>query len=334
MSPNWERCRVSVLIPVRNERESIQELLDSLCAQTRQPDEIVFCDGGSTDGTVDIIERHVANRLPIKLIRTGPALPGRGRNLAAHIARYDLIAFTDAGIRLDSRWLERLVGRFEGPCSPDVVYGGFEPVRGSFCQRCIGLAFVPPKDRHSGLRTPFLASMAMRSSIWATLGGFREDLQSGEDLLFMRSISATRLSVEYAPDAMVFWNPPKDFVETFRRFAAYSYSNIRAGLSREWQIPVLRIYLLMALLTTIVFWTPFGLLAPAGVMWVRAVKRVVREEGFPSVFNLALVTGVVASLVVIDLATLRGCWRWLIADWIPKLKLCLDLRTFHGNKPG
>ena len=75
--------KVSIVIPVRDEEDSIRELLDSLLAQTRPPDEIVITDGGSVDATPQIVEEYIRRGAPVRLIRAGAALPGRGRNLGA-----------------------------------------------------------------------------------------------------------------------------------------------------------------------------------------------------------------------------------------------------------
>jgi glycosyltransferase involved in cell wall biosynthesis len=311
--------RVSVVVPVRNEEQSVGELLESLRAQTRKPDEVVICDGGSTDRTVAVAESFANRGLRVRLLRAGPAFPGRARNLAIQAARFDLIALTDAGIRLDPRWLEHLVAPFEGDRPPDVVYGRYEPVHTSFRQRCIGLAFVPPRDRRSGLRGSSVASMAMSHDVRTRTGDFREDLRSGEDLLFMRAISARRLSVRYAPAAVAFWSPPLSFGVMFRRFAAFSHSGMRAGLAREWQLPLFRIYLLMFALALATPWSSLGYLAPVVIIGARAAKRVVRELGLPSLANVPLVVGVMVALGIIDVATFDGCRRWLVADWIPRL---------------
>ncbi len=50
--------RVSVIATVYNEQGSILRLLDSLAAQTRPPDEVVICDGGSSDGTADLVAAY------------------------------------------------------------------------------------------------------------------------------------------------------------------------------------------------------------------------------------------------------------------------------------
>jgi len=48
--------RVSVVATVLNEADSLPRLLDSLAAQTRLPDEVVICDGGSPDGPLSLLE--------------------------------------------------------------------------------------------------------------------------------------------------------------------------------------------------------------------------------------------------------------------------------------
>ena len=47
--------KASLVITIRNEEKSIEGLLDSILNQTKQPDQIVIVDGGSTDGTINKI---------------------------------------------------------------------------------------------------------------------------------------------------------------------------------------------------------------------------------------------------------------------------------------
>jgi glycosyltransferase involved in cell wall biosynthesis len=85
--------RVSVCIPARDEERTIVRLLDALVHQTRQPDEIVVADGGSTDETREIVRRFAAAAsVPVVLVEDAHALPGRGRNLAIARAGSDWVA--------------------------------------------------------------------------------------------------------------------------------------------------------------------------------------------------------------------------------------------------
>ena len=52
---------ISLVVPVRNEEMSIGELIASISRQTRQPDEVILVDGGSTDQIVFLVEGLTAH---------------------------------------------------------------------------------------------------------------------------------------------------------------------------------------------------------------------------------------------------------------------------------
>ena len=141
---NCQAVKISVIIPVRNEEQSIGQLLNSLTSQTLKPAEIVITDGGSSDQTAAIIAAYDQTPVPIRLIRGGPGLPGRNRNLAAAQATNEWLAFIDAGIRPESTWLEFLAKRAQLHGEVDVVYGSYEPVADTLFKRCCVMAYVPP----------------------------------------------------------------------------------------------------------------------------------------------------------------------------------------------
>ena len=154
----------SLIIPIRNEEASIENLVDSIGRQTMPPDEVVFIDGGSTDSTVEIVERLAAGKASTKLVKTDGATPGKGRNLGVEAARNQWIAFTDAGIRLEENWLEELVKAAD---EADIVYGNYAPDhRGSnsLFQRCAAFAYVPPQ-RAKGIRGKFIASSLIKREV-------------------------------------------------------------------------------------------------------------------------------------------------------------------------
>jgi len=221
--------KVSVVVPVRDEEASIRELLDSLLAQTRPPDEIVIADGGSIDATPQIIENYIHNGAPVRLIRAGAALPGRGRNLGAAQASFEWLAFTDAGIRLANNWLEALIAKAQANDSIDVVYGSWEPVTDSFFKQCAAIAYVPPPALHGGdlVRPRSIASALLRREAWRAVNGFPEDLRSAEDLVFMDRLESAGYKTAFEPRAQVYWDLRPTLWSTFKRFLIYSRNNIR-----------------------------------------------------------------------------------------------------------
>ena len=132
--------RVSVVFTVLNEAQSLSRLLDSLAAQTRPPDEVVVCDGGSTDGTLPLLESE--GRLPLRIIRRPGTNISQGRNAAIEAAAGEVITVTDAGVQLSPRWLEEIVAPFED-ARTQVVAGFFHPDPHTVFETAMGATVLP-----------------------------------------------------------------------------------------------------------------------------------------------------------------------------------------------
>ena len=320
--------KISVIVPVRNEEDSIGALLDSLLSQTLPPAEIVITDGGSTDATTAIIQKYIDSGAPVKLIRTTRALPGRARNLSAARAENEWLAFTDAGIRLGRQWLELLAERAARDPSVDVVYGSYEPVTDTFFKECAAISYVsPPTDIEGALMRPrSIASALMRRTAWERVGGFPEHLRSAEDLLFMNRLEAANFCLAYAPDAVVQWDLQPNLWRTFKRSLIYARNNIRAGLWNQWQRPILTRYLGLLLLNLPAFvlgrwWllVPVGLwlsllLARAAVA-IRRNRHVYPASARRNALRLLIM---VPLITVLDMGLFVGSLQWVLTD---KLKL-------------
>ena len=101
---------VSLITTVYNEARTITDLLESFARQSRLADEILIVDGGSTDGTSELIRAFFKehDRLNGKLIVKKGANIATGRNTAIVSSQYNIIAVTDgelfeiSGIHLSS----------------------------------------------------------------------------------------------------------------------------------------------------------------------------------------------------------------------------------------
>lgn len=312
--------QISVIVPVRDEENSIRDLLDGLLSQSHPPFEIVITDGGSRDNTPSIIQQYIDRGAPVRLIRSGPALPGRGRNLAAASANGEWLAFIDAGVRPEPDWLERLSEQADS----EVVYGSYEPVTDSLFKESAAIAYVPPPRNMDGvsIRPRSIASALMKKAVWQSVGGFPEHLRSAEDLLFMQQIERQRYSVGYAPAARVHWQVQSGLWRTFKRFVVYAENNVRAGLWRQWQARIFFRYgllLLLVLAAVVVGW--WWLIVPL-ILWLlmlllRAVVSLKRNSHcYPAGWsrNLARLVLLVPIIGVIDAAALVGTLKWFLKE--------------------
>ena len=94
---------VSVIVPVYNDQQRIEILLQALLAQDypREKVEILIVDNNSTDHTSKIIQRYPVLFLQEKEFQSSYAARNRGIQQASH----NIIAFTDSDCRPDSCWL-------------------------------------------------------------------------------------------------------------------------------------------------------------------------------------------------------------------------------------
>lgn len=298
-----------MIVPVRNEEQSLRLLIEALLCQTLAPSEVVIVDGGSTDETVSVARRLTAGDKRFRVLEAGDATPGRGRNIGIAAARYDWVALTDAGIRLEATWLERLAQVITDDSSIEVVYGNYEPVTDTWFERCAALAYPPPKQKRPGgwMRGPSVASTLMRRQVWQRVGGF-PDLRAAEDLIFMERIERKGIKVGWSPTATVWWQLQPSLGRTFRKFMLYSRHNVWAGRQYDWHHGIARQYALWLVFVglALAHHSPWWLAGPALGFAARTARSVWRRRegrGLLWALNPIQLIGVGAVLLVIDAAT-------------------------------
>ena len=107
--------KVSIIIPAWNEKERIVDCLDNATRQTVMPHEVLVVDNRSTDHTVEIVERYIAEHpdLPVKLLHQDEEqglIPTR--NYGLNHATGDILGRVDADCMLKPDWVEVVRGIF------------------------------------------------------------------------------------------------------------------------------------------------------------------------------------------------------------------------------
>jgi len=91
-----DRTRVSVVIPTRDRKTTLEKCLEAFRAQTIPPDrfEVVVVDDGSTDGTRELLGRAAGEMPNLKTLSRAPGGPAKARNAGIREAKGPLVLFT------------------------------------------------------------------------------------------------------------------------------------------------------------------------------------------------------------------------------------------------
>lgn len=222
--------KTSVIITVKNEAHSLPRLLDSLAEQTLPPDEVVICDGGSTDGTLDILRAE--KRLPLIVVTRPGANISQGRNAAIAAATGDIIAVTDAGVWLDPRWLEELAFSVQRSAfSVPVVAGFFAPDPHTAFEVAMSATVLPQlADIVPSAFMPSSRSVAFTKQAWQAVGGYPEWLDFCEDLVFDSALRTKFGPFAFAPKAIAHFRPRGTLRSFFRQYYQYARGDGKANL--------------------------------------------------------------------------------------------------------
>ena len=104
---------LSVVIPVYNGTLYLPQLIDSLLAQQRVPDEVIFVDDGSTDGSSEMIAQRGAALAGLRVVGQKNQGQAVARNVGMRQATGRYLAFLDADDMVDPAMYATLVGLAE-----------------------------------------------------------------------------------------------------------------------------------------------------------------------------------------------------------------------------
>lgn len=179
--------KVSVLIPTRNEENSIPRCLDSLLKQTYTNYEILVLDDGSEDSTWDILSSYAEKTKKIRIIKGRPLPDGwYGKNHALHqlaeLADGDLYLFTDADTIHSTNSISFAVTNMEAH-GIDFLSGYPRQQSGSRSSAAVislmflNLLFFNPVWTHRIIPVPFLSLvlgqfLCIRAAAYHKTGGY------------------------------------------------------------------------------------------------------------------------------------------------------------------
>ena len=196
------QLKVSVITACFNRRDTIADALASVRAQAGADIEHIVVDGGSTDGTLEVIERH---RGSIAKFIPGPdkgVYDALNKGIAA--ASGDVIAFLHSDdVYAHREVISSVVRRME---SLDALYGDVAFVRNEAPDRIVRVyssrRFSPSRIAWGWM--PAHPALFIRTDVYRRHGVFKIDYRIAADFEFVARIFSTgRLRYAYVPEVMV-----------------------------------------------------------------------------------------------------------------------------------
>jgi GT2 family glycosyltransferase len=219
--------KVSVVVCAYNAADTLDECLASLERLNYPNYETVLVNDGSTDSTGRIAERYPDVRV-LEIPQSGLAA---ARNAGFLEARGEIIAYTDADVRVDPDWLAFLIQPFlesdvVGAGGPNVV-----PREDAWLAQCVARAPGSPThvllDDLTAEHVPG-CNMAFRRDALLAVGGFDPVfVKAGDDVDLCWRLQARGWRIGFAPAALV-WHHHRSST------AAYLRQQVGYGEAETW----------------------------------------------------------------------------------------------------
>ena len=129
-----KNSKISVIIPVYNAEEYLNNILDDLLAQTYQNMEIILVNDGSKDNSLSIMDCYQEQDKRVKVFSIENSGPSSARNYGLKMSTGEYVRFIDADDRLPIDSMEKMLVPFMENEDVDLVIGNFVtvPDRGYF----------------------------------------------------------------------------------------------------------------------------------------------------------------------------------------------------------
>lgn len=269
--------KYSVIIPVYNRPDEVDELLQSLTTQTMRDFEVLVVEDGSTLPCRHIVDKYAA-LLPVRYFTKPNSGPGQTRNYGVQRAGGDYVLILDSDAVLPPEYIAAIDAELTAqPCDafggPDRAHPSFTPM-----QKAINYAmtsFFTTGGIRGGKKKmdrfyPRSFNMGVRREVYNALNGFSA-MRFGEDIDFSTRIINAGYACRLFPEAWVWHKRRTDLRKFFKQ--VHNSGIARINLTKRHPGTLKLVHLLPAAFTlacaALLILTP--LLLALGTLWGAAM---------------------------------------------------------------
>jgi glycosyltransferase involved in cell wall biosynthesis len=266
--------KYSIIVPVYNRPQEVEELLESLTHQVFKDFEVIVVEDGSTQPSSDVVRRYT-DRLPLRYFGKPNTGPGPSRNFGFEQALGAYLVAFDSDCLIPSSYFDAVERAMAG--KPLDAWGG--PDRGDdrFTRRQRAMAytmsaFLTTGGIRGGRSKGFQLrsyNMGISRDVFARTGGFRFD-RLAEDVELSLRIEKAGFRVTLIPEAYVIHKRRTNFKQFFRQVYGFGCGRARVGKAHPGTTKLTHwfpTFFSLGLLTTAglaAFWPSVGAIAAMG----------------------------------------------------------------------
>mgnify|MGYP000425157104 CR=1 FL=1 len=263
--------KYSVVIPVYNRPDEVDELLQSLCGQTYQNFEVVVVEDGSAIPCKQVVKKYT-EMLDVHYFEKPNSGPGQTRNYAAERSRGEYLLILDSDCILPETYLAAVEAELQR--EPADAFGGPDRAHDSFTstQKAINYAmtsFFTTGGIRGGKKKmdkfyPRSFNMGLKADVYRALGGFSK-MRFGEDIDLSIRIFKGGYSCRLFPEAWVWHKRRTDLKKFFKQ--VYNSGIARINLYKKYPESLKVVHLLPAVFTLgVVFVLLSSLICPYALL--------------------------------------------------------------------
>lgn len=271
---NFVNMNFSVVIPVYNRPEEVDELLDSLTRQSGKNFEVIIAEDGSSEKCDGIVQKYVS-QLPVVYFEKPNSGPGLTRNAGAKKAKYDYLIFFDSDCIIPEHYMEYVSFYLERNFVD--AYGGPDNALPSFTtvQKAINYSmtsFFTTGGIRGGKKSmdkfhPRSFNLGVSKKAFEALGGYGK-MRFGEDIDFSLRLLKKGFGTALIPEAYVYHKRRSTFRQFFKQVYNSGIARINLHLAHPGSLRLVHFLpsffvTVMVLSLLLSFFYPVVVLAPA-----------------------------------------------------------------------
>ena len=214
--------KYSIIVPVFNRPDEVDELLESLCQQTLKDFEVIIVEDGSKKPCKDVCDKY-ADILDLHYYYKDNSGPGQSRNYGAERASGKWLIVLDSDVVLPEGYMQAVAdGTRDGLSAwggPDAAHESFTPVQKAISYSMTSF-FTTGGIRGGKAKLdkffPRSYNMGILRDVYQQLGGFSK-MRFGEDIDFSYRIVEAGYQTRLIPEAWVWHKRRTDFRKFFRQ---------------------------------------------------------------------------------------------------------------------